>query len=158
MKAALAVTMSVSILILIFIGYDLNPMDLPTSQPSEIHQTQSKIIISKVLRVYDGDTFYVNLKNLPDVFGKNIGIRIFGIDTPEIRGGTIVTKAMAQKAKSFLESYLLNPGNIELREVKRGKYFRLVARVYVDGEDIGQLLLDNDLAIPYFGGTKHKWN
>ena len=35
---------------------------------------------------YDADTLTVNLKNLPSVFGEEFGIRVVGIDTPEIRG------------------------------------------------------------------------
>ena len=44
------------------------------------------IEISNVVRVYDGDTFFVNVDSWPDVIGRKIGIRVNGIDTPEIRG------------------------------------------------------------------------
>ena len=40
--------------------------------------------------------------------------------------------------------------------MERGKYFRIVARVIADGEDISDLLIERQLADPYDGGTKVK--
>ena len=42
----------------------------------------------------------------------------------------------------------------DLREVERGKYFRLVAEVVADGENMSDLLLDLGLAWPYDGGKR----
>lgn len=42
--------------------------------------------IDEVVYIYDGDTFRVNISSYPDVIGKNMPIRLSGIDTPEIRG------------------------------------------------------------------------
>ena len=44
------------------------------------------VTVSKVISVYDGDTFRVNIASLPPIVGKNIAIRVNGVDTPEIRG------------------------------------------------------------------------
>lgn len=41
--------------------------------------------------------------------------------------------------------------------MKRGKYFRIVAEVRVDGQNLGQLLIEKGLAKPYDGGKKQKW-
>ncbi|MEC7218784.1 MAG: hypothetical protein VXW29_00075 [SAR324 cluster bacterium] len=38
------------------------------------------------VRAYDADTITVNSKDLPPVFDEELGIRVAGIDTPEIRG------------------------------------------------------------------------
>ena len=43
-------------------------------------------IVSKVISVYDGDTFRVNIDSLPAIVGKNITVRLNGVDTPEIKG------------------------------------------------------------------------
>ena len=43
-------------------------------------------IVSKVISVYDGDTFRVDIDSLPPIVGKNIPIRLNGVDTPEIQG------------------------------------------------------------------------
>jgi endonuclease YncB( thermonuclease family) len=38
--------------------------------------------------------------------------------------------------------------------MKRRKYFRIVADVFVDGQDLGQELTQKGLAKPYEGGKK----
>jgi len=112
----------------------------------------------KFLEVYDGDTFYVDLVGLPDVMGKRLGIRIKGIDTPEIRTKSSCEKKLGYKAKEALESLMVGARKIELLELERGKYFRLVASVKADGKDVASYLISKKLARPYDGGTKGgKW-
>ena len=48
----------------------------------------------KLISVYDGDTFKVNLPCKKEIFCKNILVRVKGIDTPEI-----TTKNTCQKQK-----------------------------------------------------------
>ena len=38
------------------------------------------VTVSKVIDVYDGDTFRVNIDSLPPIVGKNIAIRVNGVD------------------------------------------------------------------------------
>ena len=45
---------------------------------------------------------------------------------------------------------------IDLVDVERDKYFRVVAKVNVDGRDLSQLLLEEGHAVIYDGGTKSK--
>lgn len=113
--------------------------------------------VKKIIRVYDGDTFYVNLKKTHPLLGENIGIRINGIDTPEMRGSSPCVKEMAVKAKDFLEKRLKESRSIKLLNCERGKYFRIIADVSVDGRDIADELIQKGYAIPYDGGTKSKW-
>ncbi len=110
-----------------------------------------------VVSVYDGDTFKVNISGYPDIVGKKISIRIYGIDTPEIRGTKGEIKELALKAKLFTDYKLRNAKKIILKNVRRGKYFRIIADVYADGENLAQLLIDVGYAKPYFGGKKPKW-
>ena len=47
---------------------------------------------------------------------------------------------------------------IVLRNMERGKYFRIAADVYVDGESLGDMLIEAGMAVRYDGGKKtHKW-
>ena len=66
-------------------------------------------------------------------------------------------KALARKAKQFTVAKLRGAKTIELRNMKRGKYFRIVAEVWVDGQNLGQLLIEKGLAKLYDGGKKLKW-
>ena len=60
------------------------------------------VTISKVISVYDGDTFRVNIDSLPPIVGKNIAIRVNGVDTPEIRGKCQYEKNLALEARDFV--------------------------------------------------------
>lgn len=43
---------------------------------------------------------------------------------------------------------------IELRNAKRGKYFRIIADVFVDDKKLSDILIASDLAVLYDGDTK----
>lgn len=86
-----------------------------------------------------------------------MSIRINGIDTPEMRAKCDKEKVLARKAKKLTVSLLRGAKLIELKNIKRGKYFRLIADVYVDGILIADKLQKNHLAVPYDGGTKIDW-
>ena len=68
---------------------------------------------------------------------------------------------MAYEARDLVRGLLNNAQSIMLtiddnpKEV-RGKYFRIVGRLIADGEDISDLLVQKNLAVPYDGGTKTK--
>ncbi len=115
------------------------------------------VIVSKVISVYDGDTFRVDIDSLPPIVGKNIPIRLNGVDTPEIRGKCKYEKDLAIKARDFVRNKLANAKEIKLNNLQRGKYFRVVANVIVDGVSLEQELLDNELAYKYTGGKKSSW-
>ena len=119
--------------------------------------SQNTVSVSRVLSVYDGDTFRVDIDELSDIVGKNIAIRILGIDTPEIRGQCEKEKQLAIKARDFTRYYLNNASNIQLSNLKRDKYFRLLADVYIDGESLAAALLVNNLAVRYSGNKKSNW-
>ena len=47
---------------------------------------------------------------------------------------------------------------IVLRNMERGKYFRIAANVYADGENLADMLIEAGMAVRYYGGKKnHKW-
>ena len=115
------------------------------------------VIVSKVISVYDGDTFRVDIDSLPPIVGKNIPIRLNGVDTPEIQGKCQYEKDLALKARDFVRNKLANAKEIKLTNLQRGKYFRVVANVLLDGVSLEQELLENKLAYKYTGGKKSSW-
>ena len=116
-----------------------------------------RTIISKVNRVYDGDTLNVDIKDWPPIVGKSMPIRINKIDTPEMNTKNPALKSLAVKARDFLRSHISEGKIIELRNIQRDKYFRLDADLYIDDIDIAQELLKQGLAKPYDGGKKSPW-
>lgn len=107
-----------------------------------------------IVKVRDGDTFVIDIPNIPDVFGKNIAVRIRGIDTPE---KTDKRKEIKALAKEELEKLFNNGNNIVLYNLGRDKYFRLLASVKVDNVDVAEYLIKKRLAKRYNGGTKDAW-
>jgi endonuclease YncB( thermonuclease family) len=127
------------------------------SLPAQAKPQYGTVTVSKVINVYDGDTFRVNIDSLPPIVGKNIPIRVNGVDTPEIRGKCEYEKNLALKARDFVRDKLANAKEIKLTNLQRGKYFRVVANVVVDGVSLERELLNNELAYEYSGGKKLSW-
>ena len=116
----------------------------------------------KIVSVYDGDTFKVNLPcNFP-IFCRNIPVRVKNIDTPELKTQNKCEKAAAKRAKKLTRDFL-SGGNIILRNCERDKYFRLLCEVkreiiFNEETELSVLLLKNKLAYKYSGGTKQEIN
>ena len=66
-------------------------------------------------------------------------------------------KNLALEARDFVRAKLVNAKEIKLTNLQRGKYFRVVANVLVDGVSLERELLDNKLAYEYSGGKKLSW-
>ena len=108
----------------------------------------------RFVRNYDGDTITVDLKGQHPLFGDDIPVRIAGIDTPEIKGKCIQEKELAREAKAVVGEVLKKAGRITLKNVRRGKYFRILADVQADKRNVADILIEKGLAVRYDGGTK----
>ena len=119
--------------------------------------TYEKMFVKRLIKVIDGDTIKVDVYGYPPIFGLGISVRINGIDTPELRDKNPEIKILAVEAKDVVKEYLEKADMIVLDNPQRGKYFRVVADVIADGINISEILLAEDLAKRYYGGTKEKW-
>ena len=103
-------------------------------------QTQDKLYpdvkVSRLLRVIDGDTFACDIDEHSAIAGKNISIRLRGINTPELKSRDPEERKSANLEKQRLSGLLNNARVIELRNIDRDKYFRIDADVYIDGEPL----------------------
>ena len=125
--------------------------------PLSVAKNYGDLNVSEIVSIYDGDTFRVNLDgDMPRIFGENISIRVANIDTPELRAKCEKEKILARKAKQFTVQKLREAKVIVLKSVQRGKYFRIVADVFLDGVSLSDLLLEHNLAVKYDGGKKVK--
>ncbi len=113
---------------------------------------------AKVISIHDGDTFTIELSKEYALIGKSIPIRVFGIDAPELSGKNPCEKEKALKAKEALRELLTSKKKVTLKNVKRDKYFRLLADVYSDGKSVSDAMLKAKLAYSYTGKTKQKIN
>jgi len=110
----------------------------------------------KVIKVYDGDTITIAsvLPNTTEPIYR-FSIRLNGIDTPEIRGKTQEEKELAIQVRDALTEKIYGK-MVELRNVGNEKYGRVLAEIYLDGENINQWLVDENFAVAYDGGKKHR--
>lgn len=121
----------------------------------DIPRFKPELKYAYVIKVYDGDTITIiapvlNVKN-NRIF--KFSVRIFGIDCPELRTKDTMEKKYALKAKEFACCILLHK-HIKLKDVSYDKYGRLLASIYVNGENYSCLILREGLAYEYFGKTK----
>jgi len=126
-------------------------MDLPM-----LILTLSSVAVTGIVSVYDGDTFRARLDCSTALFCENMPIRVNGVDTPEIRGKCEAEKVLARKAKYFA-SQALGSGEVVLHNVERGKYFRLVADVEINGLLLSEMLIEAGLGRRYDGGKRQGW-
>jgi len=92
----------------------------------------------KVVYIYDGDT--VKLSN-----GEKV--RYIGIDTPEMNYNNPPAEYFAQEAKEYNAKLVLGKKvKLEFDVVKRDKYGRLLAYVYIDGKHISQDMIERGFA------------
>jgi micrococcal nuclease len=98
------------------------------------------------LRVIDGDTVVID----------GVKIRIERIDTPETwRARCAAELALGQKAKARL-SELLAGRDISYEGKKLDRWGRTLGTVYADGEDVGEILIAEGLAVRWRRGPKAK--
>lgn len=109
----------------------------------------------------DGDSCTVNIMTLvplPAVFGHEVGVRLSGIDTPEMRGQCAKEKALAIVARDYLSAQVRAAKKIEIKEVFRDKYFRVEGILLADGVNMNQLMVQKGYAVLYGGtGPRHNW-
>ena len=142
-----------------FLTLSLFALSIATSHSSEscIH-TEDALRCVEYVRNYDADTITVNVPGLHPLIGQKISIRVNGIDTPEMRTKNLCEKEKARVAKKWVERSLKKAKRIDLLNIDRGKYFRIVADVYIDGVNLTDVLLDKGMGYPYLGATKKKVN
>ena len=137
--------MRIIILILCLLSFSIHAKDY------------GNVTVSEVTSIYDADTFRVNIKGYPSIVGERIPIRVLGVDAPELRGKCESEKIKAREAKQFTVQALRSAKTIELRNIQCGKYFRILADVYVDDKNLADGLIKSGHARAYDGGQRLGW-
>ena len=92
--------------------------------------------VTAITKITDGDTFRCNIARWSPIVGRDMPVRIRGYNAPELRTKDPIEKAKAIRAQSDLKLLLDTASRIELYNIERGKYFRLICTVLIDGVDI----------------------
>ena len=107
-------------------------------------------------RVVDGDTVDVVIDCGFSILHK-ARVRMYGIDTPESRTRDKDEKARGLMSKGFLVD-ALEKGDviIKTKKDKKGKFGRILGELHVGDTNINQSLIDNFLAVEYYGQSKEE--
>jgi micrococcal nuclease len=85
---------------------------------------------ARMLRVIDGDTVQVNV-DLGLRVHRSLYLRLAGIDTPELRGGSEKSKSKAREATEFLRHFV-SEREILVRFEKGKSFDRWVGHLFLD--------------------------
>ena len=98
-----------------------------------------------VTSVYDGDTITCNITCGFGVELKKQKIRLFGLNTPEVRGES---REEGLISRDKLRERILDK-DIQLKTIKdkKGKYGRYLGIIYLGDENINEWLIDSGLAV-----------
>ena len=102
---------------------------------------------------YDGDTCYVTVN------GKNTKIRLLELDTPEISKPKCDQELkLGLKARDYLNNLVMNASSIAFRTDYKKDYFgRILTYLIIDGEDVSDKIVTNNLGVVYDRNNKKDW-
>jgi micrococcal nuclease len=110
---------------------------------------------AKVIDIYDADTFTVQI-DLGFHLVMTETVRLYGIDTPELRTKNGKEKKLGYEAKNFASNLLLNK-TVNMEIYDEDKYGRYLVDVRLGDTTLTQELIKAGYGYAYFGGTKEKW-
>ena len=110
-----------------------------------------------VSRIIDGDSLEASI-DLGFGIMFNSKVRLYGIDTPESRTRDEDEKVRGLLAKQYLESKINSAKQVIIQTEKdsKGKFGRVLGKLFADKININQSMIDNHLAVEYFGQSKEE--
>ena len=110
-------------------------------------ELQKYVYSAKVVSVYDGDTITIDIDLGFGIVMKKQKVRLFGIDTPEIRGEE---REQGLISRDFLREKILDKEVIiQTIKDKTGKYGRWLGIIYIENTNINELLITEGYAERY---------
>ncbi len=110
---------------------------------------------ASVQRVIDGDTFDASVEIWPDITVKS-RIRILPMDTPESKAATQCERDLAKRSTIALES-LIAAKIVTINTERKDAFGRMLARVRVNGVDVGDKMIADGFARTWKPGTQGGW-
>jgi micrococcal nuclease len=100
-----------------------------------------------IKKIYDGDTVTKAVIDLGFDTIIHARLRLYGINTPELRKPTLQS---GREARDRLRELILDKNVIiETDKDKKGKYGRYLATIYCDDKNINQLMVNEGHAVEY---------
>jgi endonuclease YncB( thermonuclease family) len=140
-----------------FIALALLALSTPTiAQKTPVGVTYDTTIV----RVVDGDTIIITAPYLPAPLKPELGVRIFGVDTPEksFRAKCASEKARGEQASVFVKDLIAGTKKQQVVLYDWDKFGgRVLGDILLDGMSLRTLLIKNGFAREYYGDAKQSW-
>ena len=115
---------------------------------------------AKIVRAIDGDTIVIEAPYLPAPLKPELGVRIFGVDTPEksFRAKCESEKKRGEQASVFVKDVIAGTKKHQVVLYDWDKFGgRVLGDILLDGMSLRDLLIKNGFARAYFGDAKQSW-
>ena len=115
---------------------------------------------AKIIRAIDGDTIVITAPYLPAPLKPELGVRIFGVDTPEksFRAKCESEKVRGEQASVFVKDVIAGTKKHQVVLYDWDKFGgRVLGDILLDGMSLRDLLIKNSFARAYFGDEKQSW-
>ena len=96
---------------------------------------------AKIIKVVDGDTVDAII-DAGFTLRFTERLRLLGINAPEMRSPDPAIRVKAKEAKVFLEGLILNK-DVFIHTEKDDAFGRYLAQIYLDGDDLNNLIIDD---------------
>jgi micrococcal nuclease len=97
-----------------------------------------------ITEVYDGDTVTANIDLGFNIWLNDQKLRLYEINAPEVRG---IERVQGEKSRNFLRGLVLNKEVIiETIKDRKEKYGRYLVRIWLNGKNVNDLLVNNGYA------------
>jgi micrococcal nuclease len=125
--------------------------------PARAKEVFNGSVNAKVIDVYDGDTFTVQVYIWIDQYIIT-KVRLRGVDAPEYRAKCALEKELALASKKYLSDLVINK-NVILMNIEYGKYSgRVIADVKIENNiNLADEMLITKHARAYDGGKRMSW-
>jgi endonuclease YncB( thermonuclease family) len=113
-----------------------------------------------IVRAIDGDTIVIAAPYLPAPLKPELGVRIFGVDTPEksFRAKCDIEKQRGEQASVFVKNLITSTKKHQVVLYDWDKFGgRVLGDMLFDGVSLRELLIKNGFARAYFGDAKQSW-
>ncbi|MEP3921139.1 MULTISPECIES: thermonuclease family protein [Paracoccaceae] len=136
-------------MLLVLLGLWLYNPDAFTDATARVQTTATETVNPRSLSVVDGDT----------VRRAGETIRLVGYDTPETyRAECDSERARGDEATARLRELIGSENSVDLTILPgRDRHGRLLGRLSVGGDDVGDILISEGLARAYRGGQRDDW-
>ena len=113
-----------------------------------------------IVRAVDCDTIIITAPYLPAPLKPELGVRIFGVDTPEksFRAKCASEKARGEQASVFVKDLIVATKKHQVVLYNWDKFGgRVLGDILFDGMSLRGLLIKNGFAREYYGDAKQSW-